>query len=93
MVYVHRKEAALKTVRTPDRLARVPNKPRTQHRSVRIKDSEWEDLETAADDFGLDRAKVINHLIDWWLRRPGAKLPERPTGERVAEIRREREER
>lgn len=76
----------MKSVRTPDTLSRVPNKPRTQHRSVRVKDPEWKDLETAAKDFGLDRAKVINDLIEWWLRRPGAKLPARPSPERVAEI-------
>lgn len=64
----------------------MPNQPRTQHRSVRVKDQEWEDLEAAARDLGLDRAKVINQLIEWWLRRPGAKLPERPTAERMKEL-------
>ena len=27
---------------------------------------------------GTDRAKVINQFLRWYLRRPGAKLPERP---------------
>jgi hypothetical protein len=56
----------------------VPNAPKTQHRSVRIDDIDWEDLEREAKAMGLDRAKVINGLIQYWLRRPGAKLPKRP---------------
>jgi hypothetical protein len=56
----------------------VPNQPRTQHRSVRISDEDWADLEAAAASAGADRAKVINQFIRWYLRRPGAKLPERP---------------
>jgi hypothetical protein len=64
----------------------VPNKPRTQHRSLRVDGPEWDDLERGAADIGLDRSKVINQLIRWWLRRPGVELPERPTPERMAEI-------
>lgn len=64
----------------------MPNKPRTKHRSVRVDDPEWDDLERGAQEFDLDRSKVINQLIRWWLRRPGAHLPERPTSEQVAEI-------
>jgi hypothetical protein len=56
----------------------VPNKPKTQHRSVRIDDAEWDDAETATASAGTDRAKVINQFLRWYLRRPGAKLPERP---------------
>jgi hypothetical protein len=77
-VYVHRKEAALKSVRTAERLGRVPNKPRTQHRSVRVDDAEWDDAEQATAEMGTDRAKVINQFLRWYLRRPGARLPERP---------------
>ena len=68
----------MKAVRTPDILDHVPNKPGTQHRSVRISDEDWRDLESAADAAGLDRAKVINQLLRWYLRRPRVKLPERP---------------
>jgi hypothetical protein len=69
----------------------VPNKPRTQHRSVRVDAPEWADLEHGAKEFELDRAKVINQLIEWWLRRPGAELPDRPSPERMAEIVRARQ--
>jgi hypothetical protein len=66
----------MKPVRT---LEAVPNKPRTQHRSVRVPDEEWADLDMAASSVGADRAKVINQLIRWYLQRPGADLPERPS--------------
>ncbi|MBK6014272.1 hypothetical protein [Streptomyces sp. MBT53] len=54
----------------------MPNAPATKHRSVRIGDDEWADLATAAP--GGDRSAVIKELVDWYLRRPGAKLPKRP---------------
>lgn len=55
-----------------------PNNPKTQHRSIRISDDDWTDLDRVAASEGMDRAKVINHLIQWYLRRPGVKLPSRP---------------
>lgn len=77
-MYVHRKGVTLKTVRTPGTLVRVPNHPKTQHRSVRIEDADWKDADEATQRMGTDRAKVINQLLRWYLRRPGATLPERP---------------
>ncbi len=56
----------------------MPNKPGTQHRSVRVSDEDWADLETATAAEGTDRAKIINQLVRWYLRRPGARLPDRP---------------
>lgn len=56
----------------------MPDAPKTQHRSVRITDDDWTDLADRAAVAGLDRAKVINALIGWYLRHPGAKLPKRP---------------
>jgi hypothetical protein len=58
---------------------------------MRISDEDWGDLEAAAKDFGKERAAVVRDFIHWYLRRPGAKLPERPNTERVAEIVRKRE--
>lgn len=75
----------MKSVRTPRTLVGVPNKPRTQHRSVRVDDADWADLETVAEMHGTDRSKIVNAYVQWHLRRPGAKLPERPTREQVAE--------
>ena len=54
----------------------MPNAPKTKHRSVRIDDPEWDDLEKRAP--GGDRSAVIKELLAWYLRRPGAKLPKRP---------------
>jgi hypothetical protein len=75
----------LKSVRTAARLGTVPNQPRTQHRSIRIRDEDWSDLDATAAVAGADRAKVINQLLRWYLRRPGAKLPERPERRRECE--------
>ena len=59
-------------------MGRVPNQPRTQHRSVRIPDDDWRDLDGAAKEAGTDRAGLIKAFIRWYLHRPGAELPERP---------------
>jgi hypothetical protein len=56
----------------------MPDAPKTQHRSIRIPDDDWTDLAERAGRVGLDRAKVVNQLVGWYLRRPGAKLPTRP---------------
>jgi hypothetical protein len=50
----------------------------TQHRSVRVSDADWADLETATKAVGSDRGTVIKEFIRWYLRRPGAELPEPP---------------
>jgi hypothetical protein len=70
----------------------VPNKPGTQHRSVRISDEDWDDLEAATAAAGSDRGTLIKQFIRWYLRRPGAKLPERPTPAFWAARQRERED-
>jgi hypothetical protein len=56
----------------------VPNVPKTQHRSVRVSDDNWQDLGDRTSTADTNRAEVINELIEWYLRRPGAKLPPRP---------------
>jgi hypothetical protein len=56
----------------------MPNRPGTQHRSVRVSNEDWTDLETATKGLSSDRGTVIKQFIRWYLRRPGAKLPERP---------------
>lgn len=47
----------------------------TTNRVVRLGD-EWEELGEAAGE--RNRATVIRQLVRWYLRYPGAKLPERP---------------
>lgn len=58
---------------------------------MRIADDDWSDFEAAAKTFDKERAGVVRDFIHWYLRRQGAKLPERPSAERIAEIVRERE--
>jgi hypothetical protein len=57
---------------------RMPNQPATPNRAVRIDDETWTELGAAAEAIGEDRSSVLRQLAQWWLRRPGAKLPERP---------------
>lgn len=58
---------------------------------MRIPDEDWSDLEAAAKIFGKERAGVVRDLIHWYLRRPGAKPPERPSADQITEIVHERE--
>ena len=53
----------------------MPNKPGTQHRSRRVSDDDWADLETATGTLGSDRGTVIKQFIRWYLRRPGGAAP------------------
>ena len=69
------------SVRTTGTVDHVPNKPKTQHRAVRVPDADWNDLGTTTAHMDSDRAKALNQFIAWYLRRPGAKLPERPAKE------------
>jgi hypothetical protein len=48
----------------------------TPPRQMRIPDDEWLPFEDATGD--QPRAAVVRDFIRWYLRRPGAKLPERP---------------
>jgi hypothetical protein len=45
---------------------------------VRFSDEDWADFAAAASAAGADRAKILNRFVAWYLRRPGAELPDRP---------------
>jgi len=77
-VYVHRKEVALNLVRTPDTIGPVPNAPKNKHRMVRFSDEDWRELGELTEALGTDRSTVLRQFAHWWMRRRGAKLPERP---------------
>ena len=62
--------------RNPGHLSADGNK--TPHRSIRIADDAWADLKLAAGLIGSDRGTLIKQFLRWYLRRPGATLPERP---------------
>jgi hypothetical protein len=44
-----------------------------------IEDRLWEDLDTYAKAAGSDRSNITRQLWEWFVDRPGAELPERPT--------------
>jgi hypothetical protein len=54
----------------------------TPPRQMRIPDDEWHPFEDAAKTQHPEgyspRASVVRQFIRWYMRRPGAKLPERP---------------
>lgn len=52
----------------------TPNE--TTNRVIRIPDDEWADFGAATGP--RMRTTVLRAFIAWYLRRPGAKLPERP---------------
>ena len=54
----------------------------TTNRVVRIPDADWDDLGEHAGE--RNRANVLRALIAWYLRRPGAELPERPPAKGTA---------
>jgi hypothetical protein len=48
-------------------------------RGVRqIDDDLWDELGKAATQQGTDRSAITRRLYEWYVRRPGAQLPERP---------------
>ena len=58
----------------------MPNAPKTPHRQVRIGSPDWAEFGEIADQLGTDRSALVRQLVRWYLRRPGAVLPERPGG-------------
>lgn len=50
----------------------------TKHRSIRLEQDLWDRLDLAAKATGYDRSGVIRQFVRWYLRVPGAKLPQRP---------------
>jgi predicted DNA-binding ribbon-helix-helix protein len=65
-VYPHRLK--IRYVRNPELHTKV--------RSIRLDDDLWDGLEAVAGKRG--RTVVIRDLVRWYLRRPGARLPQRP---------------
>ena len=51
---------------------------KTPHRSVRMEDDLWKRLGPAAQANGYDRSGLIRQFVRWYLRVPGARLPQRP---------------
>ena len=51
------------------------------HRPIRIEEELWKPFGELA---GVrDRAEVIRQFVAWYIRKPGAKLPQRPAARRA----------
>jgi hypothetical protein len=64
----------------------VPDQPKNKHRMVRFSNKDWHALGWLATRRGKDRSAVLRELAHWWMRVPGAKLPERPAAEDVRNV-------
>ncbi|MGI5247573.1 hypothetical protein [Dactylosporangium sp. CA-139066] len=56
----------------------MPDQPKTQHRSVRVPDDTWYAAIRRAKAEGTSVGELVREFLDWWLRKPGAKMPKRP---------------
>jgi hypothetical protein len=56
----------------------TPKATHTPPRQMRIPDDEWLPFDDATKSAGLARAEAVREFIRWYLRRPGAKMPNRP---------------
>ncbi|NEB32754.1 hypothetical protein G3I62_27290 [Streptomyces sp. SID14446] len=57
----------------------MANAHRHKLRGIRgISDETWDAFDEATKAALTDRSSPLRQTIDWYLRRPGAKLPERP---------------
>lgn len=67
-----------------------PKTGETPVRTTRVPSPDWEDFHALA---GRKLAIAVWQFVRWYLRKPGAKLPDRPSAERIAEVIQEREAR
>lgn len=59
-----------------------PRTGQTPVQYIRVPDNDWNDLRAVA---GRRAHATIREFIRWYLRRPGAKLPERPGRDHIDE--------
>lgn len=50
----------------------------TPPRQIRVDDHTWKTAEVVTTEAGTDRATIIREFLKWYIREPGARLPERP---------------
>jgi hypothetical protein len=58
--------------------ARKRGEGKTPHRTLRVEDDLWDAFSEAAQQQGSDRTAVLRGFMEWYARRPGAKMPKRP---------------
>ena len=60
-------------------MAPMANQHAHKLRGIRGVDDElWEDVKDTAQEAGSDASSVTRDLWQWYVRRPGAELPDRP---------------
>ena len=62
-----------------------PKTGETPIQHVRAPQDEWDEYKAAAALVGSDASKITREFVRWFTRRPGAKLPERPTAKDLAQ--------
>lgn len=56
----------------------MPNQPKTPNRALRMPDDTYRPAVTLAAQQGTSVSALCRDFLDWYLRKPGAKLPHRP---------------
>jgi hypothetical protein len=56
----------------------MPDQPKTRHRSIRVPDETWTEAMARTKEHDTSTGEICREFLDWWLRKPGAKLPKRP---------------
>ena len=81
----HGKVASLNSTRAPENIPTVPNQPGEgrRHRSVTFHKNDWALGEIVAKRMETSRNAVLEQFFAWYLRKPGAELPDRPPAEVV----------
>ncbi|MFG3127311.1 hypothetical protein ACGFZU_06375 [Streptomyces tendae] len=60
----------------------MANQHREKLRGVRgVDDQLWDDFGDATARTGSDRSAEVRRFMEWYVRRPGAKLPQHPDGD------------
>lgn len=56
----------------------MPNQPKTPTRPVRVDLDTWAAFGNATRTMDTDRSAAIRAFMAWYIREPGAKMPQRP---------------
>jgi hypothetical protein len=56
----------------------MPNAPKTPTRPIRVDDDLWEEFGEATAEQDTNRSEALREFIRWYVRKPGARMPERP---------------
>jgi hypothetical protein len=75
----------LKTTYVTDKIQDVPRQPKIgrSYHLLSLSDLPWEIAEPITAAMGTSRNAAIEDLFNWFMRMPGAKLPERPPADVV----------